>query len=289
MSTGDPHRMKPSLPKEDAASPTVSTESTFITVTIAASKKRRVRCYDVPSAFVNTDVDEDVIMVLKGELADMMVQIAPEVYRKYITADKKGTRILYVKLQKALYGLMRASLLFYRKLRKEFESYGLTINPYDPCVANMETKSGKQLTVIWHVDDLMTTCEDDFELTRFSCYMGRLYGPKLSMHLGKKHDYLGVDMEFGDDGGLEVSMFAYLKNVISDFPELIQGRAATPAHDKLFVVREEGEGRKLSEEQALVFHHTVAQLLFMATRARQDIQTAVAFLTTRVKSPDEDD
>jgi len=37
------------------------------------------------------------------------------------------------------------------------------------------------------------------------------------------------------------------------------------------------------------FHHTVAQLLFMATRARRDIQTAVAFLTTRVKNPDEDD
>jgi hypothetical protein len=33
----------------------------------------------------------------------------------------------------------------------------------------------------------------------------------------------------------------------------------------------------------------VAQLLFMATRVRQDIQTAVAFLTTRVKSPDKDD
>jgi hypothetical protein len=33
----------------------------------------------------------------------------------------------------------------------------------------------------------------------------------------------------------------------------------------------------------------VAQLLFMSTRARQDIQTAVAFLTTRVKNPDEND
>jgi len=66
-------------------------------------------------------VDEDVIMVLKGELADLMTQIAPEVYRKYVTVDRKGTPILYVKLQKALYGLMRASLLFYRKLRKEFE------------------------------------------------------------------------------------------------------------------------------------------------------------------------
>jgi hypothetical protein len=70
---------------------------------------------------VNTDVDKDVIMVLKGELADLMTQIAPEVYRKYVTVDRMGTPILYVKLQKALYGLMRASLLFYRKLRKEFE------------------------------------------------------------------------------------------------------------------------------------------------------------------------
>ena len=63
-------------------------------------------------------------MVLKGKLADMMIQIAPEVYMKYVTADRKGTPILYVNLQKAMYGLMRASLLFYRKLRKEFEQYG---------------------------------------------------------------------------------------------------------------------------------------------------------------------
>jgi len=174
-----------------------------------------------------------MIMVLKGDLADMMMQIAPEIYRKYITVDRKGTRILYVKLQKALYGLMRASLLFYWKLRKEFEEYGLVVTPYDPCVANMETKSGKQLTVVWHVDDLMAMCEDDFELMKFSCHTGKLYGPNLSMHLGKKHDYLRVDMEFCDNGALEVLMIDYLKNVINDFPELIKGRAATPAHDKL--------------------------------------------------------
>jgi hypothetical protein len=64
-------------------------------------------------AFVNTDVNEEVIMVLKGDLAEMMIQVTPGVYRKYVAADKKGNKILYVKLQKALYGLMRASLLFY--------------------------------------------------------------------------------------------------------------------------------------------------------------------------------
>ncbi len=91
------------------------TELTFITASIAAHEKRFVRCYDVPSAFVNTDVNKEVIMVLKGDLAEMMIQVAPEVYRKYVAADKKGNKILCVKLRKALYGLMRASLLFYRK------------------------------------------------------------------------------------------------------------------------------------------------------------------------------
>jgi len=126
----------------------VSTESAFITAAIAAKEKRKVRCYDIPSSFVNTDVDEDVLMVLRGELADMMVQIAPQIYREYVTVDRKGTPILYVKLQKALYGLMWPSLLFYRKLRRELEDYGFEINPYDPCVANRVTECGKQMTVI---------------------------------------------------------------------------------------------------------------------------------------------
>ena len=55
-------------------------------------------------------------MVLKGELAEAIVRIAPEVYRPFVTVDRKGTALLYVKLKKALYGLLRSSLLFYRKL-----------------------------------------------------------------------------------------------------------------------------------------------------------------------------
>jgi hypothetical protein len=277
------------IPKEEAASPTVLTESTFITVAIAANEHRVVRCYDIPSAFVNTDMDEGVLMVLKGKLAEMMVQIAPQVNRKYVTVDRKGTLILYMKLQKALYGLMQASLLFYRKLRKEMEEYGFMINSYDPCVVNNTTASKKQLTIIWHVDDLMGSCEEDFELTKFLCYLAKIYGPKLTMHTGRKHNYLGVDMEFRKDRTLGVSMVGYLKNVIVEFPEMITGKAPTPAADHLFNIRDAEEAKPLEEERALAFHHTVAQLLFMATRAQRDIQTAVTFLTMQVRSPDKDD
>ena len=77
--------------------------------------------------------------------------------------------------------------------------------------------------------------------------------------------------------------------MIAEFPDIITGKAATPAADHIFTVRDEKETRALEEGRALEFHHTVAQLLFMSTRARRDIQTAVAFLTSRGKNPEEDD
>jgi hypothetical protein len=44
----------------------------------------------------------------------------------------------------------------------------------------------------------------------------------------------------------------------------------------------------LPEEQARAFHHSTAQVLFLSARARHNIQPCTAFLTTREKSPDED-
>jgi hypothetical protein len=82
-------------------------------------------------------------------------------------------------------------------------------------------------------------------------------------------------------------MWDYLRKVIKEFPEKITGVCAIPVSDHLFKVRE--DRRKLSKELAGVFHHTVYQLLFEANRARRDIQTAVSFLTTWVKAPDQDD
>ena len=38
-----------------------------------------------------------------------------------------------------------------------------------------------------------------------------------------------------------------------------------------------------------MFHHIVAKSLFLSKRGRPDLQTAIAFLSTRVKTPDNDD
>ena len=151
-----------------------------------------------------------------------------------------------------------------------------------------KVKEGKQITVIFHVDELMMSCEDNYELTKFLCYIANIYGPKLAMHLGNKHDYLGMYFEFMNNGSLELSMFKYLDSIIDEFPELITGKSATPAADHLFSVRDADEAIYLPEEKDISFHHTTAQLLLLSSRARRDIQTAVSFLTARFKKPDKD-
>ena len=42
---------------------------------------------------------------------------------------------------------------------------------------------------------------------------------------------------------LEVSMFKYLDSIIDELPELITGKAATPAADHLFSVRDADEAK----------------------------------------------
>jgi hypothetical protein len=82
----------------------VALESLLITATIDAFERRDVAIVDVPIAFLMADMDEEVIMCLRGCLAELMVKTAPNIYRKFILIDNKGNSILYVKLQKALYG-----------------------------------------------------------------------------------------------------------------------------------------------------------------------------------------
>ena len=143
------------------------------------------------------------------------------------------------------------------------------------------------MTVRWHVDDLMISHTSSEAISQFLRALKDIYGNNLAETTGNVHDYLGMIFDFSEREKVKINMTQYLSKVIADFPEEIIGKAATPAGDHLFKVRD--EGRKLNDEQADAFHHTVYQLLFAANRARRDIQTAVSFLATRVQAPDEDD
>ena len=105
----------------------------------------------------------------------------------YITYDSKGWALLYVKMNNALYGLLKSALWFYEKFCSDINVYGFKISPYDQCVANADL-NGHQMTVMWHVDDLKVSHKDPFEITFFAQYLSTKYGEQMTVKFGQVHD-----------------------------------------------------------------------------------------------------
>ncbi len=83
---------------------------------------------------------------------DILVNIAPDVYGQYILFNKRGQKVLLVQCLNALYEMMVAALLYYKKFVKSLTKQGFKLYLYDVCVAN-KTVNGKQITICFHVND----------------------------------------------------------------------------------------------------------------------------------------
>lgn len=139
--------------KEEVSSPTVRIESVMLSCTIDAEEKRDVATADVPRAFMHADIDEVIHLRLVGELAKLLTKVDPDVYEQYLVHEN-GQAVIYVVLNKALYGTLQGEILFWKDLTSLLvEKCGFQVNPYDDCVVN-KMINGKQCTILWHVDNL---------------------------------------------------------------------------------------------------------------------------------------
>ena len=88
--------------KSDSTSPKVFTKPVLITTAIHASENRHVKIVDAPGAFLTTDMDEEVIIVLEGDFSDITEEISPITYRKYASIINNVSNIPYAQIKKAL-------------------------------------------------------------------------------------------------------------------------------------------------------------------------------------------
>ena len=273
---------------KDASSPTAARESVFLTAVVDAKEGQDVGVSDLPGAFMQTDMDDKIVhVVFQGAMAELLVELAPEVYGQYLTT-KKGQPTIYVQLLKALYGTLRAARLFYEKLSGHLMEWGFVLNPYNACVAN-KIINGKQCTVVWHVDDLKISHVDPDVMSDIIGKLELEFGKEapITKFCGKKLEYLGMLLDFEVPGQVTVDMRSYIKAMIDKLPAKMRGSSATPAASCLFDTRETAP--KLGDKERDFFHRSAAQLLYLSQHGRPDIRTAAAFLTTRVKNPDKDD
>ena len=86
-------------------------------------------------------------------LSGIITTTDPEIYHNYISINKKWETVICVKFLNYMYEIKKKDILFYRNFFGDLTTIGFKLNPYYPCAVK-KVANGKQLAVVWHIDDL---------------------------------------------------------------------------------------------------------------------------------------
>lgn len=266
-------------------------------LTLAAKWDHELDQLDVPTAFLNADVEEDVYMEL------------PEGYRA-------GKEHLVCKLRKALYGLKQAPrnwyLLFSGFIQSEL---GFKPSVSDPCLVHKRSRTGRLMLMFLFVDDCQVSyhAEDRREWEELKAMLVKEFrtkdlGPStwiLGMRITRDRAQrtIKLDQEQYITRALERYGLAECKTV--NTPEVV-GRARSnassipskesPANaggEELeaaavaddFSAGGDGSSTELSAAERQLYMEITGTLMYAAISTRLDISHAVHCLASHMQSP----
>jgi hypothetical protein len=265
---------------EDVYSPTVSLSSAFSVISIAGKEKRHCIVLDIGGAYLNASIRSKIVVIIDREVTVELIEMYPE-FKKFVRKD--GTML--VKLKRALYGCVESAKLWHQHISKTLEDFGLEKNPIDKCVFNLIENGENVLTVCVYVDDLLITATSMEKVKKLQEHLIKVYKEVKVQDDMSNLTYLGMSLEFMEDGSVSITQKKYIEDVLRDLPTLHV--ADTPAAGNLYEVKK--NDMQLDSDEKEKFHSKVAQLLYLAKRTRPDVLGAVSYLTTRVANPTKSD
>ena len=113
------------LSKEGKTLLTVYTVELMLSCMIDTTEGRDVANSDIPGAFLQTDYNkEDIHIKMEGVMVTLLEDINPA-YKKNIYIDSHCRKFMYKEFKKAVYGTLKASLLFWGELSKSLEKWAI--------------------------------------------------------------------------------------------------------------------------------------------------------------------
>ena len=257
----------------EISSPTVSITSVFTIATIAAANQYLCASADIGTAYLNASMPDDVeiVMILQKEIVDILIQLDKS-YIPYVRKD--GT--LLVRLKKALYGCINSAKLWYDHIRDLLINEGFTVNSYDQCVFKKD-----ETIITLYVDDILVFALKQYQLDNLFTKLKEWF---INVTINSNMNaipYLGMIFSFHEKSVI-IDMPKYIDTILEDY----DGDAyVSPATDKILHNDKNGVTDNIEQSQQVIFHSTVARLLYLGKRTRPDILFAVSLLSSRVNNP----
>ncbi|KAE9338779.1 hypothetical protein PF008_g11896 [Phytophthora fragariae] len=242
-------------------SPVASLNTVRIFLAVRCQHGYVVKQYDVETAFLNGDLEEEVYMV------------PPE-----------GINVrdgMVCRLRRSLYGLKQAAAVWHKTIRSVFIALGFKKCKSDPCLFVRVGQNGP-VYIVLYVDDLLIGCGAEEEASSIAEALGARFQLK---SLGDARFILGMELHYNTQKGeLFVGQAQYISRMIARF-----GQAdAHPVRNPNVIgqdLRASDEHPKLDAKKP--YRELVGTLLYVANATRPDICVAVGILSQHLEDPRE--
>ena len=240
-----------------------------VLVSLAAANGWKLRQFDIETAFLYADLDEEVY-------------VRPP--RRFEEYDEDGEELVW-KLHKSLYGLRQAPRNWYLTFTTWLLEYGFNKSLRDPCVYVYKDSETDELegTMAVHVDDAPTGLAGTDEW--YEAFLTALKA-KFNFKEGPLEWCLGVEVVHDEDSVL-LRQTKYIKDVLARFGMQDCKPASVPLDPgSVFTTadapRSEGER---AEMRGLPYRSLVGSLLYCAVATRPDIAVAVSKISHVMSNP----
>jgi len=235
----------------------VKYDSIRVILAIAAARKLMLRQFDIKTAFLYGDLEEDI-------------------YMKQPKGYEDGTQLV-CKLQRSLYGLKQAPRCWNKKFKNMLRNFDLKETKADPCVF-VSNKNNQLLTVAIFVDDGLIAATNNELVDTMVNYLKDNFETKE----GELDHFLGIEIDQRPDGSIFIHQSSYCKRILERFnmeEANVLHIPADPQHSldpNLSGSLEAGE---------VPYRESVGSLLYLSQITRPDITFAVNLVSRYLEKP----
>lgn len=242
-------------------SPVMKLKSFRLLLALAASRRMKIKYFDVTTAFLN------------GELEERVVMRQPDGYND-------GTNRVYL-LRRSLYGLKQASRCWNQRFVAVIAAAGLVQSDREPCVFYKERSSDNE-PLLWlgiYVDDGMVIADKDEDIDRLLQVLMAEF--QIKTHDGDQ--FLGMEVQANAEGHIRIGQRAYAERVVERYRMESSFPVSTPVdHNRVPCLS--SNSRSASE---FPYRSAVGSLNYLSVATRPDISFAVGVAGRYMERPNQ--
>lgn len=237
----------------DTFSPVAQYSSIRLLLSHAASSDLKIMTFDVKTAFLYGDLDEEIYM------------------NQPIGYDDNSGKVC--KLKKSLYGLKQAPKNWNTKFSNFLTSIDFTNTDDDPCVYYNKERS---IIITLFVDDGLIVAEDQTEMVKVLKLLQEKFEVTYN-ECGDSFTYLGMDIK-KNGKHISITQEKYVDKLLKEFKLENINTVNTPMEPGFLTNKENFVNDKPLEKNNN-YREMVGSLLYLSTISRPDIAFAVNYLS----------